>query len=243
MDALAGAGHAVNSASAGPDPSAEGVVLRGVSKRYREGASERTVLSGLDASIPRGGVIALYGRSGSGKSTLLNLLAGVDLPDAGDVVLFGSAINRLSERDRTLFRRRRIGFVFQFFNLIPTLTVRENVLLRLDLDGRTGADDRASGDALLAEVGLADRARSYPDRLSGGEQQRVAIAAALAHRPELVLADEPTGNLDEANAAQALALLARLIRASGATMVVATHSREVAAIADRSWTLAEGSVV
>jgi putative ABC transport system ATP-binding protein len=218
------------------------VALTGVTKRYREGGADRTVLAGLDARISRGQIVALYGRSGSGKSTLLNLLAGVDLPDAGEVVIAGTALNRASERERTLFRRRRIGFVFQFFNLIPTLTVRENVRLRLDLDGRTGADDRVRADGLLADVGLADRASSYPDRLSGGEQQRVAIAAALAHRPDLVLADEPTGNLDEGNAGHALDLLARLIRGTGATMVVATHSKDVAAIADRSWTMVDGRI-
>lgn len=224
-----------------------GIELRGVSKAYAEGAgaaagARRVVLSRLDATIARGEIVALYGRSGSGKSTLLNLLAGVDLPDEGDVLVAGKAINRLGERERTLFRRRRIGFVFQFFNLIPTLTVRENVWLRLDLDGRTGADERAYADSLLAEVGLADRARSHPDRLSGGEQQRVAVAAALAHRPELVLADEPTGNLDQDNAQRILELMSRLVRRSGGTMLIATHSHEVSAIADRVWTMVGGNI-
>ncbi len=225
--------------------------LRGVSKAYVEGAgsgsasagpARRVVLERLDARIERGEIVALYGRSGSGKSTLLNLLAGVDLPDEGEVLVAGQAINRMGERQRTLFRRRRIGFVFQFFNLIPTLSVRENVLLRLDLDGRTGAAERAYADSLLEEVGLADRARASPDRLSGGEQQRVAVAAALAHRPELVLADEPTGNLDQVNAQRILELMSRLVRRSGGTMLIATHSDDVSAIADRVWTMAEGRI-
>jgi putative ABC transport system ATP-binding protein len=219
---------------------APAVELRQVRKAYREGGAERVVLDGLDATIARGEIVALYGRSGSGKSTLLNLLAGVDLPDAGEVVVAGERLDAMGERARTLFRRRRIGVVFQFFNLLPTLTVRENVTLRLELDGRAGSGERARAEALLAEVGLAERAAAFPDRLSGGEQQRVAIAAALAHGPELILADEPTGNLDQANAARVLELLARLVRSSGATMLVATHSAEVATIADRSWTIAEG---
>jgi putative ABC transport system ATP-binding protein len=216
------------------------VELRGVRKAYREGGAERVVLDRFDASIAKGEIVALLGRSGSGKSTLLNLLAGVDLPDAGEVLVAGERIDRLGERERTLFRRRRLGVVFQFFNLLPTLTVRENVLLRHELDGRGDAAARARADRLLAEVGLAERAASFPDRLSGGEQQRVAIAAALAHGPELILADEPTGNLDQANTERVLALLSKLVRASGATMLMATHSREVAAIADRTWTIADG---
>jgi putative ABC transport system ATP-binding protein len=216
------------------------IALRGVRKSYREGMAERVVLDRLEATVLRGEIVALYGRSGSGKSTLLNLLAGVDLPDAGEVEIAGARIAALSERERTLFRRRRIGFVFQFFNLLPTLTARENVALRLDLDRRLDAAASAQVDALLAEVGLAERGASFPDRLSGGEQQRIAIAAALAHKPELILADEPTGNLDQDNAARVLALLHRLVRASGATMVVATHSEDVAGIADRRWRLQDG---
>ena len=219
------------------------VTLRQVAKGFQEGSQRRVVLDTLDAEVGRGEIIALYGPSGSGKSTLLNLMSGVDLPDAGTIEIAGIVVSALDERARTIFRRRRIGFVFQFFNLLPTLTVRENVLLRLALDGRDDAAGRAYATQLLADVGLSERADSFPDRLSGGEQQRVAVVAALAHRPELVLADEPTGNLDVDNAARVLALMERLVRASGAAMVIATHSPDVARIADRTWTMSRGRVV
>ena len=219
------------------------VTLREVAKGFQEGSQRRVVLDTLDAEVGRGEIIALYGPSGSGKSTLLNLMSGVDLPDAGTIEIAGIVVSALDERARTVFRRRRIGFVFQFFNLLPTLTVRENVLLRLALDGRDDAVGRAYAIQLLAEVGLSERGDSFPDRLSGGEQQRVAVVAALAHRPELVLADEPTGNLDVDNAARVLALMERLVRASGAAMVIATHSPDVARIADRTWTMSRGRVI
>jgi putative ABC transport system ATP-binding protein len=218
------------------------IALRGLGKGYREGGARSEVLRSLDASIARGEIVALCGRSGSGKSTLLNLLGGMDLPDRGEVVIDGVALSRLGERERTLFRRRRIGMVFQFFNLIPTLTVAENLHLRLELEGTLDASTRARADALLAEVGLAARAGSFPDRLSGGEQQRVAVAAALVHRPDLVLADEPTGNLDAENAALVLDLLRRLVRRDRQTLVVATHSPEIAAVADRVWTMKDGGL-
>ncbi len=223
-------------------PTTAFVQLDAITKRYREGAGGRTVFSGLSAHIAKGEIIALFGRSGSGKSTLLNLLAGIDPPDAGRVVIDGTDLAAANERARTVFRRRNIGFVFQSFNLIPTLTAMENLLLRVELDGRADAASRARATALLDEVGLAARADSFPDRLSGGEQQRVAVAAALVHQPALILADEPTGNLDEHTAATMLALLARLVRRAGATMLVATHSSEVAAIADRVWTLHDGVI-
>jgi putative ABC transport system ATP-binding protein len=219
------------------------VILRQVAKGFEEGGQRRVVLDTLDAEVGPGEIIALYGPSGSGKSTLLNLMSGVDLPDAGSIEIAGVAISALDERARTIFRRRRIGFVFQFFNLLPTLTVRENVLLRLALDRRDDAPARAYAAQLLTDVGLLARADSFPDRLSGGEQQRVAVVAALAHRPELVLADEPTGNLDADNAARVLALMERLVRATGSAMVIATHSQEVARIADRTWTMSRGRVV
>src|SRR5205807_1231529 len=188
---------------------------------------------GAAATIGRGELVVLLGRSGSGKSTLLNLLAGIDLPSAGEVVIDGVPLSRLGERRRTLFRRDHIGFVFQFFNLIPTLTVEENLLLPLELKGKLGAADRRAALALLGEVGLADRAGSFPDRLSGGEQQRLAVARALVHDPLLVLADEPTGNLDLETGLQVLELLDRLTRRAGKTMVMVTHSPEVIGLADR----------
>jgi putative ABC transport system ATP-binding protein len=224
------------------DDLAPAVELRGVAKVYREGEAAREVLHGIDATIRRGELVALLGRSGSGKSTLLNLIAGIDQPTAGEILVDGTAITRLSERERTLFRRRRIGFVFQFFNLIPTLTVEENLLLPLELTGRGGPAAGKDAAALLAEVGLADRARAFPDRLSGGEQQRVAVARALIHGPDLVLADEPTGNLDAEAARMVLDLLARLAAERKTTVIAATHSAEIASAADRVFRLRDGAL-
>ncbi|HXO22521.1 MAG TPA: ABC transporter ATP-binding protein [Thermoanaerobaculia bacterium] len=209
------------------------VELRSLSRVYEEGGRERAVLRDASAAIGRGELAVLVGRSGSGKSTLLNLLSGIDLPTAGEVVIDGVNISRLRERERTLFRRDHIGFVFQAYNLIPTLTVKENLLLPLELKGRVSAEQRQAAMDLLSEVGLADRAGGYPDRLSGGEQQRVAVARALAHDPLLVLADEPTGNLDLETGLAVLALLDRLTRRAGKTMVMVTHSPEVIGLADR----------
>jgi putative ABC transport system ATP-binding protein len=219
------------------------VRLEGLTKSYREGNATRTVLAGVDAEIRRGELVVLLGRSGSGKSTLLNLLSGIDLPTAGGVVIDGVALTELSEHQRTLFRRNHIGFIFQFFNLIPTLTVEENLLLPLELKGPVTAAAHAAARDLLAEVGLADRAGSYPDRLSGGEQQRVAVARALAHDPLLVLADEPTGNLDLETGLQVLALLDRLTRQAGKTMLMVTHSRRVVGLADRVWRIEGGALL
>jgi putative ABC transport system ATP-binding protein len=198
-----------------------------------EGGVHRLVLDGVDLEVAAGAFVALLGPSGSGKSTLLNLLAGIDAPDAGEIEVAGVRLHALGERDRTLFRRDRIGFVFQFFNLIPTLTVMENLLLPLELGGRTTEAHRARARELLARVGLADREEAWPDRLSGGEQQRVAVARALAHGPELILADEPTGNLDQATGEEVLDLLEELVRGSGTTLVMVTHALEAAARADR----------
>jgi len=198
------------------------------------------VLRGLDIDVARGESIALRGRSGSGKSTLLNLISGIDVPDAGTVEVAGQSITDMSERERTLFRRRHIGFVYQAFNLVPTLSVGDNVRLVLELN------DFASGVALrrtqelLGSVGLADRITSYPDVLSGGEQQRVAIARALAHEPSLLLADEPTGNLDDRTADAVLQLLDEMVRQVGGTMIIATHSATVAGRADRTLDLHNG---
>ena len=214
--------------------------LTDIHKCYREGDRERTIFRGAELAIEPGQWIALLGRSGSGKSTLLNLISGIDLPDRGEVVVGESAINRLTERERTLFRRHRIGFVFQLYNLIPTLTVEENLLLPLELAGELTAEGRARSRELLERVGLAGRASSYPDRLSGGEQQRVAVARALIHRPSLVLADEPTGNLDSETGRQVLELFDTLVRGAGSTMVLVTHSAEVAERADRVLAVRDG---
>ena len=217
--------------------------LAGVTRVFREGETERVVLRGVDAEIRRGEVVALLGRSGSGKSTLLHLIGGIDLPTSGEIEVAGVSLTRASEHARTLFRRRHVGFVFQFFNLIPTLTVEENLLLPLELNGRGGEPARRTVHALLDEVGLRDRAATFPERLSGGEQQRVAVARALVHDPDLVLADEPTGNLDLDTGRQVLRLLDRLTRQAGKTLVVVTHAAEVAGLADRTLRLQEGHLV
>lgn len=216
------------------------IELHGLSKSFREGFQTHKVLDGASLSIGEGELVVLLGRSGSGKTTLLNLLSGIDLPDAGEVFVDGVALHQLDERNRTLFRRQRIGFVFQFFNLLPTLTVEENLLLPLELSGRLDRTTRKRALEFLATVGLADRSSSYPERLSGGEQQRVAIARALAHNPDLLLADEPTGNLDADTGLEVLRLLGRMVRQEGKTLVMATHSREVADIADRVFRLDHG---
>jgi putative ABC transport system ATP-binding protein len=219
------------------------IELRNLSKAYEEGDRHRVVLREATVGIARGELAVLVGRSGSGKSTLLNLISGIDLPDSGDIIIDGIQVSALSERERTLFRRDRIGFVFQFFNLIPTLTVEENLLLALELKGRVRPEQRRAALDLLAEVGLADRAGSYPDRLSGGEQQRVAVARALANDPLLVLADEPTGNLDLETGLQVLEILDRLTRQAGKTMVMVTHSQEVVGLADRVFRVEDGRLV
>ena len=220
-----------------------GVELQHLSKTYREGEAERVVLRDVSLTLAAGEIVVLVGRSGSGKSTLLNLIAGIDQPTAGSVAVNGTDLTALDEQARTLFRRRHIGFVFQFFNLIPILTVEENLLLPLDLNGR--ADDKgvARARALLERVGLAGRGDSFPERLSGGEQQRVAIARALIHEPDVILADEPTGNLDADTAASVLDLLDALAREAGRTVLMATHSREVIGVADRIFTMQRGALV
>ncbi len=217
--------------------------LRDVTRTFEEGGTSRSVLDGANATVNRGEIAVLIGRSGSGKSTLLHLIAGIDRPTAGDVLLEGISVPKLSEYERTLLRRRRIGFVFQFFNLIPTLTVEENLRLPLELAGQTKPADLERARALLDEVGLSDRAGTFPDRLSGGEQQRVAVARALVHDPAVVLADEPTGNLDLETGLKVLALLDRLTRRAGKTLIMVTHSREVIGLADRLFRLEEGRLV
>ena len=219
------------------------VEVRGLTKVYREGDVEHVVLRDVDAAIQPGEFAVLLGRSGSGKSTLLNLLGGIDVPTAGEVIVDGTSLTELSERERTLFRRRHIGFVFQFFNLISTLTVEENLRLPLELNAGTRQDGARRPRDLLELVGLADRAQSFPDRLSGGEQQRVAIVRALVHDPLLILADEPTGNLDLETGRQVLDVLDHLARGAGRTLVMATHSREVIGRADRIFAIDRGRLV
>lgn len=210
---------------------------------YQEGPRRHVVLDGVNQTISTGELIVLLGRSGSGKSTLLNLIGGIDRPTSGQVIINGIDITAQSEQERTLFRREHIGFVFQFFNLIPTLTVEENLLLPLELKGHLNPARREKALHHLAEVGLADRRETFPDRLSGGEQQRVAIARALAHDPLIILADEPTGNLDLETGLHVLNLLDRLTRQAGKTMLMVTHSQEVVGIADRIFTIQDGKLV
>jgi putative ABC transport system ATP-binding protein len=219
------------------------VRLDRVSKVYREGEESRHVLHEASARFERGEIVAVRGRSGSGKSTLLNLIAGIDLPTAGEVFVGETCMSRLGPGERTLFRRDHLGFVFQFFNLVPTLTVLENVQLPAELAGRSPAAAAARARELLAEVGLAEREKSFPDRLSGGEQQRVAVARALVQAPSLLLADEPTGNLDDASGAAVLALLDRVTRRAGRSLVIVTHDPRVAAMADRILAIEDGHVV
>ena len=214
-----------------------------LSKSYQEGDRTRVVLQNAHAEFARGEFVAILGRSGSGKSTLLNLISGIDRIDSGRIWLDGQDLTALDDRQRTLFRRRNIGFIFQFFNLIPTLTVLENVTLPLELNGVPQREARSRAEPLLDAVGLLDRTATFPDRLSGGEQQRVAIARALVHDPLLVLADEPTGNLDEETGQQTLALLDRLTRQAGKNLIMVTHSVEAAGYADRVLVLREGQLM
>jgi putative ABC transport system ATP-binding protein len=223
-----------------PNPFLE---IKGLSKGYEEAGQRRPILRNVDLSIAQGEFVALLGASGSGKSTFLNLLSGIDLADGGAIWLQGQNLVAMTEGERTLFRRNHIGFVFQFFNLLPTLTVLENVTLPAELKGTPLKDAQTRGRELLAQVGLAGREETFPDRLSGGEQQRVAIARALVHDPLLVLADEPTGNLDEETGVAIMALLETLTRQAGKNLVMATHNLDNARLADRVLRLHEGKLV
>jgi len=216
--------------------------LENLTKGYQEGSHRRVVLNNANAAFRKGEFVAILGKSGTGKSTLLNVISGIDDAESGAVWLGDQNLTRMNERERTLFRRTNIGFIFQFFNLLPTLTVWENVALPLELAGKFGKADQAHAASLLEAVGLLDRRETFPDRLSGGEQQRVAIARALVHDPMLVLADEPTGNLDEETGLQVLSLLDQLTRKAGKNLIMVTHSAEAASFADRILTLHDGGL-
>jgi putative ABC transport system ATP-binding protein len=217
------------------------IELRGVSKSVPSGSGTLTILHPIDLVVSAGEVVAITGASGSGKSTLLGLIAGLDQPTAGRICVAGVEITRLSEDALARFRRDTLGYVFQAYHLIPTLTALENVAVPLELAGDPDALPRAT--ALLAEVGLADRAHHYPVQLSGGEQQRVAVARAMARRPMLLLADEPTGNLDSGTGKQIIELLVGLRDTLASTLVLVTHDAALAARADRVVTLRDGRVV
>jgi putative ABC transport system ATP-binding protein len=217
------------------------IELHGVSKSVPSGAGTLTILHPLDLTFQAGRVIAITGPSGSGKSTLLGLIAGLDAPSEGRIVIDGAEITALDEDGLARLRGAKIGFVFQFFHLLPSLTALENVLVPLEIAGARDGLRRA--DALLAEVGLSERRHHYPSQLSGGEQQRVAIARALANDPPILLADEPTGNLDSATGHQVIELLLGINKARKTTLVLVTHDPELAAVADVTVALRDGRVV
>jgi len=217
------------------------LVARQLTKQYLSGARPLTVLHGVSFEIPQGSFVAIVGPSGSGKTTLLGLLAGLDTPSGGSVILDGVDMARLDEDRRALLRGEKVGFVFQSFQLIPTLTALENVQVPLELRGERGSDRRAR--ELLERVGLGDRLDHYPTQLSGGEQQRVAIARAFSIRPRILFADEPTGNLDGSTGARIVELLEALNREDGATVVLVTHDPNLAARADRVLRMADGRIV
>ena len=202
--------------------------------------ADRQLLADICFSLRRGEVLALLGPSGSGKSTLLNLLSGIDVPSRGRVLFEGRDLTALDDRERTLVRRRQMGFVYQFFNLVPTLTAAENVALVLELNGVAAAESRRRAEAMLAELGLAGLGDRYPDQLSGGEQQRVAMARALVHRPAMILADEPTGNLDVRTGERVMMLLQEAVREHGTSLILVTHSIDMADRADRILVLEDG---
>ena len=215
--------------------------LQGLYKSYFDGSGNHNILKGADLKIEKGETIAILGSSGSGKSTLLNLIAGIDLPDQGEVRIDGKSLGQMSEKNRTLLRRRTMGFVFQSFNLIPTLNVYENLMLPLELNQISKNSGIIS--QMLEALGLKGREESHPDRLSGGEQQRVAIARALMHQPSLLLADEPTGNLDAETSQETLKLINHLVHRSRTTMIMATHSQEVIEWVDRVLGIEDGKLI
>lgn len=216
------------------------IELRGVSKTVQSGDHQLTILHPLDLTVPSGQRLAIVGPSGSGKSTLLGLIAGLDAATSGSIVIDGTDVTRLSEDALARLRGDKIGFVFQSFHLIPSLTALENILVPMEIAGRRDAASRAK--ELLREVGLEDRGHHYPSQLSGGEQQRIAIARALSNEPIIVLADEPTGNLDTRTGQHVIELLLGINKQRGATLVMVTHDREIASVADSRIFLRDGHV-
>lgn len=215
--------------------------VRGLTKTYGEGEAKVQALRGIDLSVARGEFVAVVGSSGSGKSTFLNLAGGLDVPDSGEVIVDGRNLQQLSERELTIFRRRKIGFVFQQYNLIPMLDARENILLPLRLDGRQGDEEYLQ--ELVHLLGLEEKMKALPGQLSGGQQQRVAIARALAAKPSLILADEPTGNLDSRTSQDVTGLLRVTGERFSQTIVMITHNEEIAQSADRILQIEDGRLV
>ena len=216
--------------------------LINVHKHYQQGRNKITALAGLSLDIKKGEFAAVMGPSGSGKSTLLHLIGGLDRPTEGQVLVDGRIISQMADDEVTLFRRTRIGFVFQFFNLLPTLAAVENVMLPLILDGRSSAESNLRAKTLLERVGLEGRRDHLPEELSGGEMQRLAIARALAFNPPILLADEPTGNLDSKNGAAVLELLRQINTEQRCTVVMVTHNQEAAGYGDRIVHLRDGVI-
>jgi putative ABC transport system ATP-binding protein len=219
------------------------IELRNVIKVFSQGRSQIRALDGVSLTVPRGRFVSVMGPSGSGKSTLLHLVGGLDAPTGGDISIDGKALSRMTDDEITVFRRRRIGFVFQFFHLLPTLSVQENVALPLLLDGRRLREVRPRVEELLAAVGLSHRRTHRPEELSGGEMQRAAVARALVGEPVLLLADEPTGNLDSRTGEEVLGLIAGLVKNHGLTTVMVTHDLKAAAYGDDVVTLRDGRIV
>jgi putative ABC transport system ATP-binding protein len=217
------------------------IQLSNVSKVVTSGTEQLTILHSLDLEIPQGQFVSIIGPSGSGKSTLLGLIAGLDAPTSGSVLLDGRDITKMTEDELAEHRGKLIGFIFQSFHLIPSLTAYENILIPMEIMGRDHASRRAQ--ELLDEVGLHDRGHHYPSQLSGGEQQRVAIARAFANDPQILLADEPTGNLDTRNGSHIFDLLLKLNRERGTTLVLVTHDQQLAGLADRKISLSDGRIV
>lgn len=217
------------------------IELRGISKTVDSGGHPLTILHPIDLVVPTGRSVSIVGPSGSGKSTLLGLMAGLDAPSTGDIVIDGTTITRMSEDELARLRGRLIGFVFQFFHLMPSLTAYENVLVPMELAGAKDARSRATH--LLDEVGLSERAHHYPSQLSGGEQQRVALARALANNPKVLLADEPTGNLDTSTGQHVIDMLFDVNRDRGTTLVLVTHDRDLASRADIQVVMRDGRIV
>ena len=236
-------GRAGGSAPANPDPLAPAVEARGLIKAYRTGAIVVAALRGVDLRVERGEFVAIVGPSGCGKTSLLNCLAGLETEYEGEIALAGVPLRALGDSQRAALRARETGFIFQSFNLLPTLSALENVELPLLITGTRGGEARRRARAILDAVGLGDRLDHRPAALSGGQQQRVAIARALVGRPAIVWADEPTGNLDSDAAAEIIALIARLNREEGQTFVIVTHAADVAASASRLVRMRDGSIV
>jgi putative ABC transport system ATP-binding protein len=218
------------------------ISLQNISKTYREGDHSRTVLQNCSIDFAPGEVTAILGKSGSGKTTLLNIISGIDRSDTGQIFYKDTNLSEMDDIQRTLFRRKNIGFVFQFYNLIPTMSVWENVIFPLELNKYTEAKHCQYALELLERVGLADRMKDYPEQLSGGEMQRISIVRAMVHHPLLLLADEPTGNLDEETGKEVLILLLELTRSENRNLILVTHSPMAAKIADRILYLNHGSL-